>query len=273
LDPYQGTLGCLSEGVRNVTCTGADPIGIVDHLQFASPADPEVFWTFQQAVEAIVDYCKFIEIPVVGGKVSFYNETSKGPIKPTPVIGTLGLVNGTRYLQNSGLSMDDTIFIVGATRPEMGGSEYFEYVHKITGGTVPVVDLQTDKKNSAAVLAAIREGLVSCAHDCSKGGLGVALAEMAALGEIGFTADVGSISASCKRMDELLFSESNSRYLLGTKDPEKLEELLASRATNFARIGQAGGKYVTIKNGKRSVARLSLSRVRTQFYSLEKTMS
>jgi phosphoribosylformylglycinamidine synthase len=272
LDPYQGTLGCLSEGVRNVICTGAEPIGVVDHLQFASPADPEIFWTFQQAVAAIVDYCKFMEIPVVGGKVSFYNETSKGPIKPTPVIGTLGLVDGTPYLQNSGLSKGDTIFVVGATRPEMGGSEYFEYMHKISGGTVPTVDLNTDKRNGAAVLAAIRQGLVSCAHDCSKGGLGVALTEMAVLGGIGLTVDVGSMPASCKRPDDLLFSESHSRYILGTKDPEKLQGLLAAKGIDFARIGRAQGTYISIKSGRKSLVRLSLSRVRKQFYSLEKTM-
>src|SRR6185503_19951813 len=182
LDPYQGTLGCLSEGRRNVICTGAEPVGVVDHLQFASPEDPEIFWTFRQAIDAIIDYCRFMKVPVVGGKVSFYNETSKGPIKPPPVIGTLGLVDGMHYVQKSGLSEHETIFLVGATLPELGGSEYYEYIHKIAGGTVPVVDMQVDKRNGNAVLKAIRNGIISSAHDCSKGGLGVALSEMAILG-------------------------------------------------------------------------------------------
>ncbi|MCI0557170.1 MAG: phosphoribosylformylglycinamidine synthase subunit PurL, partial [Nitrososphaera sp.] len=115
LDPYQGTLGCLSEGRRNVICTGAEPIGVVDHLQFASPEDPEVFWTFTQAIEAIVDYCKYMQTPVVGGKVSFYNETSKGPIKPSPVIGTLGLISDSSHITKSGMESGDSIFIVGHT--------------------------------------------------------------------------------------------------------------------------------------------------------------
>ncbi|MEW6604961.1 MAG: phosphoribosylformylglycinamidine synthase subunit PurL, partial [Thermoproteota archaeon] len=169
LDPYQGTLGCLSEGRRNVICTGAEPIGVVDHLQFASPEDPEIYWTFTQAIDAIVDYCKFMDIPVVGGKVSFYNETAKGPIKPSPVMGTLGLIEYSKHITRPALSVGDSIFIVGNTAPEMGGSEYYEYVHGIIGGQVPKVDLPIDAQNGNAVLGLIRSGLVTCAHDCSKG--------------------------------------------------------------------------------------------------------
>ncbi|MDF2727599.1 MAG: purL, partial [Nitrososphaera sp.] len=162
LDPYQGTLGCLSEGFRNIVCTGAEPVGVVDHLQFASPEDPEIYWTFVQTVNAIVHYCTFMEIPVVGGKVSFYNETAKGPIKPSPVIGTLGLVESESFLRQMALSADESIFIVGHTQPEMGGSEYYEYFHKITGGTVPQVDLKVDRQNMNAVLNLIKSGLARC---------------------------------------------------------------------------------------------------------------
>ena len=89
LDPYFGTLGCLSESSRNVVCTGAEPIGIIDHLQFGNPENPYTFWSFEESVRAIIDFCKFMDIPVVGGKVSLYNETFRGPIKP-PVIGCIG---------------------------------------------------------------------------------------------------------------------------------------------------------------------------------------
>ncbi|MDQ5831253.1 MAG: phosphoribosylformylglycinamidine synthase subunit PurL, partial [Thermoproteota archaeon] len=206
LDPYQGTLGCLSEGFRNIVCTGAEPIGVVDHLQFASPEDPEIYWTFVQTVNAIVHYCMFMEIPVVGGKVSFYNETAKGPIKPSPVIGTLGLVESESFLRQMALSADESIFIIGHTQPEMGGSEYYEYFHKITGGTVPQVDLKVDRQNMTAVLNLIKSGLARCVHDCSKGGIAVALAEMAIAGSIGFKVQLDSIPNSCKQIDELLFS-------------------------------------------------------------------
>src|SRR5918996_1579419 len=204
LDPYQGMLGCLSEGFRNIVCTGAEPIGVVDHLQFASPEDPEIYWTFVQTVNAIVHYCTFMEIPVVGGKVSFYNETAKGPIKPSPVIGTFGLVESESFLRQMAFSADESIFIIGDTKPEMGGSEYYEYFHKITGGTVPQVDLKVDRQNMIAVLNLIKTDLARCVHDCSKGGIAVALAEMAIAGSIGFKVQLDSIPNSCKHIDELL---------------------------------------------------------------------
>ena len=130
-----------------MACTGAYPIGIIDHLQFGSPEDPEVFWSFRRAVSAINNYCKFMKIPVVGGKVSFYNETSKGPIKPTPVIGAIGLIEEKRLITQSSLRDGDAIFIVGTTANETGGSEYYEYVHRITCGNVAKVDMNIDRLN------------------------------------------------------------------------------------------------------------------------------
>ena len=272
LDPYQGTLGCLSEGFRNIVCTGAEPIGVVDHLQFASPEDPEIYWTFVQTVNAIVHYCTFMEIPVVGGKVSFYNETAKGPIKPSPVIGTLGLVESESLLRQMALSADESIFIVGNTQPEMGGSEYYEYFHKITGGTVPQVDLKVDRQNMAAVLNLIRTGLARCAHDCSKGGIAVALAEMAIAGSIGFKVQLDSIPNSCKQIDELLFSETQSRYIIATKDPETVYKVLSTKGVRFAKIGKTIPTNIKFIKGKRDVVRLSLKQLQSNFYFLEKTL-
>jgi phosphoribosylformylglycinamidine synthase II len=111
LDPYYGTLGCLSEACRNIRCTGADPIGIVDHLQFGSPERPEIFWSFKKSIEAIKRYCTFASVPVIGGKVSFYNETKKGPIKPTPVIGAIGLIEDRKNLIKSNLNPNYSIII------------------------------------------------------------------------------------------------------------------------------------------------------------------
>ncbi len=270
LDPYQGTLGCLSEGRRNVICTGAEPVGVVDHLQFASPEDPEIFWTFTQAVNAIVDYCKFMDIPVVGGKVSFYNETVKGPIKPSPVIGTLGLVDDVSHITRSALQKGDSIFVIGHTSPEIGGSEYYEYYHGITGGPVPQVDLQRDKQNASAVLKLVRSGLAGCAHDCSKGGLAVALAEMAIAGQTGFKVDLSAVPNSCKQLDELMFSESHSRYVIGTKEPEEVRRILPSEGVAFAEIGKTASSIKFVQ-GKKKI-RLTLKQLQTSYESLEKTM-
>jgi phosphoribosylformylglycinamidine synthase subunit PurL len=272
LDPYQGTLGCLSEGFRNIICTGAAPIGVVDHLQFASPEDPEIYWTFVQTVNAIAHYCTFMEIPVVGGKVSFYNETAKGPIKPSPVIGTLGLVESGSFLRQMALSADESIFIIGDTKPEMGGSEYYEYFHKITGGTVPQVDLKVDRQNMIAVLNLIKTDLARCVHDCSKGGIAVALAEMAIAGSIGFKVQLDSIPNSCKQIDELLFSETQSRYIIATKDPETVYKVLSTKGVRFAEIGKTMPTNIEFIKGKRDLIRLSLKQLKSNFYSLEKTL-
>jgi phosphoribosylformylglycinamidine synthase len=272
LDPYQGTLGCLSEGFRNIVCTGAKPIGVVDHLQFASPEDPQIYWTFVQTVNAIVHYCTFMEIPVVGGKVSFYNETAKGPIKPSPVIGTLGLVESESFLRQTALSADESIFIVGHTQPEMGGSEYYEYFHKITGGTVPQVDLKVDRQNMTTVLNLIKSGLARCVHDCSKGGIAVALAEMAIAGSIGFKVQLDSIPNSCKQIDELLFSETQSRYIIATRDPETIYKVLSTKGVRFAQIGKTIPTNIQFIKGKRDVIRLSLKQLKSNFDFLEKTL-
>lgn len=276
IDPYQGTLGCLSEGRRNVICTGAEPAGVVDHLQFGSPEDPEIFWTFSQAVNAVVDYCNFMEIPVVGGKVSFYNETAKGPIKPSPVMGTLGLIDNEKWITQSALGPGQSIFLVGETRPEMGGSEYYESVCGITGGQVPSVDLAVDRANGSAVLKLIRSGLASCAHDCSKGGLAVALAEMAIAGNTGFRVNLNSVPSTCTRPDDLLFSESHSRYLVGTTTPEQAARLLRSAGVKFAQIGKSSAARNSIKKAEFSIGKtrisLPLSRLEGAFGSLGKIM-
>ncbi len=271
LDPYEGTLGCLSEGRRNVICTGAEPIGVVDHLQFASPEDPEIYWTFTQAINAIVDYCKFMDIPVVGGKVSFYNETARGPIKPSPVMGTLGLIEDSKHIMRPALSAGDSIFIVGSTAPEMGGSEYYEYVHGITGGSVPKVDLQVDARNGNAVLGLIRSGLATCVHDCSKGGLAIALAEMALAGSIGFAVNLDAVPNSCGRLDDVLFSESHSRYVIGTKEPKRVHQILSTSGVAFSEIGKAA-RTVEFTKGKKKVIRLTLKQLQASFYSLGKVM-
>jgi phosphoribosylformylglycinamidine synthase len=271
LDPYQGTLGCLSEGRRNIICSGADPVGVVDHLQFASPEDHEIYWTFTRAINAIVDYCKFMDVPVVGGKVSFYNETAKGPIKPSPVMGTLGLIEDASHITRPALSSGDSIFVIGSTAPEMGGSEYYEYVHGITGGPVPKVDLQVDRQNGDAVLNLIKAGAVTCAHDCSKGGIAVALAEMAMAGSTGFRVNLGAVPNSCSRADDLLFSESHSRYIVGTKDPEKVRNALSSAGVTFAEIGKAANA-IEFSRGKKKLIRLMLKQLQTSFDSLGKVM-
>ena len=127
-----------------------------------------------KSIEAIIDFCKFMRIPVVGGKVSFYNETMNSPIKPSPVIGTIGLIRDRRHITSNVANLGDTLLMIGQTKDELGGSEYFhETARPDTENTEG--NLESDKKNGLAVLELIHKGLINFAHDCSKGGIGIAL--------------------------------------------------------------------------------------------------
>jgi phosphoribosylformylglycinamidine synthase II len=238
-DPYEGTLSCLSEARANIISSGGNPIGIVDHLQFGNPENPEIFWSFKKSIKALIDFSDFNKIPIVGGKVSFYNETKIGPIKPSPVIGMLGLIESRKCISKIRPSPGDTLYIVGITGDEMGGSEYLQYLHGVIGGTVPKLDLQIDSINSQIILKIIREHLISCSHDCSKGGLSIALTEMAIDSNCGINIDLNTVPHNCKRIDFLLFSETPSRFIIGTENEEKLEKAFSKfKNLKYAKIGK-----------------------------------
>jgi len=249
LDPRQGAIGCFEEACRNVVCTGANPIGMVDHLQFGNPEDPEIFWTFMESLEGLTEYAKFLRIPCVGGKVSFYNETPSGPIKPTPLIGVLGIKDKTPFLSVSP-NNDDCLVVIGDTKDELGGSEYFEYIHRFIGGVCPRVDFTDSKINMLAVLSLIKNKLVKSVHDCSKGGLSIALSELSIFGNIGCTIDIEKIPCEKNLSSEkILFSESHSRYLLviDRKNIEEVNHILSKKKITFAVLGKFSGDQINIK--------------------------
>ena len=277
LNPYRGTLGCLSECTRNMICTGAEPIGIIDHLQFGNPENPETFWPLEESVRAIADFCKFMEIPVVGGKVSLYNETAGGPIKPTPLIGCIGTIDRAEWITRPALEPANSIFILGKSKDEMGGSEYYEYYHKISAGTVPDVDLMIDKLNKRVMLSLIKNNLVTCAHDCSKGGFAIALCETAMAGRTGLEVDLDLLPNSCSRLDNLLFSESQSRFIFATRDPENVEKSLREvPGLVYAKVGNSSArgdnKIVLLKSGSPIVSS-SIEELEDKYSSLSKIMS
>ncbi len=248
LDPYNGSMGCFAEACRNVVAVGAEPIGMVDHLQFGSPENPEIFWTFTEVLRGISDYSKATNIPCVGGKVSFYNESSHGPIKPSPVIGVLGLIDDVSLIKTSMIRDGDTLIIIGSTKDEMGGSEYYEYIHGIVGGNVPKVDPVHDSKIMQMVLNLIRNKLVSSVHDCSKGGLAVAVAEMCILGNVGATVDLSNSPNECSRIDDLLFSESHSRFIASVENGKltKVTGMLESSNVSYDIIGKVQGSSIIL---------------------------
>ena len=249
INPREGAIGCFEEACRNVVCTGAKPIGMLDHLQFGSPKDPEIFWTFLESLKGLTDFAKFFKIPCIGGKVSLYNETPVGPIKPTPVIGVLGLIDKKPSIPQK-ISDDDCLVMVGDTKDELGGSEYFEYVHKFIGGKCPIVNFEDSKKNMFSVLEVINDNLVKSAHDCSKGGLAVAVSEMCMTNQIGCKISLDKVPGEKLVVDRILFSESHSRYLLALerKNLKKLESTLKKNKVSFKEIGKFGGDKIQFTN-------------------------
>ena len=269
LDPRQGAIGCFEEACRNVVCTGANPIGMVDHLQFGNPEDPEIFWTFMESLEGLTDYAKFLRVPCVGGKVSFYNETDFGPIKPTPLIGVLGLVDHTPFLSSTP-NDNDCLIIIGNTKNELGGSEYFEYVDKFIGGICPTVDFKNSKINMVAVLSLIKNKLVKSVHDCSKGGFSIALSELSIFGHIGCDIDIEKIP--CEKdlsSEQILFSESHSRYLLviDKKNILNVERFLSKKKISFAVLGKFSGDQINIKRKSQNLVKLRIDLAQKRYFN------
>jgi len=269
LDPRQGAIGCFEEACRNVVCTGANPIGMVDHLQFGNPEDPEIFWTFMESLEGLTEYAKFLRIPCVGGKVSFYNETPSGPIKPTPLIGVLGIKDKTPFLSVSP-NNDDCLVVIGDTKDELGGSEYFEYIHRFIGGVCPRVDFTDSKINMLVVLSLIKNKLVKSVHDCSKGGLSIALSELSIFGNIGCTIDIEKIPCEENLSSEkILFSESHSRYLLviDKKNIKEVNHILSKKKITFAVLGKFSGDQINIKYKSKNLVKFRIDLAQKRYFN------
>jgi len=269
LNPRQGAIGCFEEACRNIVCTGANPIGMVDHLQFGNPEDPEIFWTFMESLEGLTEYAKFLRIPCVGGKVSFYNETPSGPIKPTPLIGVLGIKDKTPFLSVSP-NNDDYLVIIGDTKNELGGSEYFEYIHRFIGGVCPRVNFTDSKINMLAVLSLIKNKLVKSVHDCSKGGLSIALSELSIFGNIGCTIDIEKIPCEENLSSEkILFSESHSRYLLviDKKNNEEVNHILSKKKITFAVLGKFSGDQINIKYESKNLVKFRIDLAQKRYFN------
>ena len=178
LDPRLGGRIAVAEAARNVACTGARPMAITNCLNFGNPTRPEVFYQFREAVAGISEACHALGTPVTGGNVSLYNESPGRAVYPTPVIGMVGLIDDLAHITRATFQQDgDAVLLLGEMRGELGGSEYLATIHDRVLGAPPACDPDLEKAVIDALLEAIRAGVVSSAHDCSDGGVGVALAE------------------------------------------------------------------------------------------------
>lgn len=264
LDPRRGGAGCVAEACRNVVAAGAEPVGMVDHLQFGDPSDPEVYWSFSESVIGMADYCKGVGLPVVGGKVSFYNEDEETglPIKPTPVAMVVGLApSAGSPVRSYYRSPGEWVFLLGRTGRELGGSEYFQTVLGTDGGVVPRPDPATDLRTYRTVLKLISNGLVGAVHDCSKGGLAIALAEMSICSGLGANLDISNLLGDHLSPEEALFSESHGRFLISIQRKAEAARILSSSGLPSTSLGRTGGDSLVVAGGSRTLIRLDVRRM------------
>lgn len=229
LDPRVGGAIAVAEAARNIIASGAEPLALTDCLNFGSPDKPEGFWQLDQAVEGMAEACRTLDTPVIGGNVSLYNESNGTAIYPTPVVGMVGLIEKREHITTSfAKTAGDVVFLLGETKPEFGGSALQMLQDGKVSGHAPTLDLETERTNQQALLSAIRQGLVTAAHDVSEGGLAAALPEL--VFGTGFGLDV-SVETD---LVTTLFSESQSRFLVtvAADQADRFETL-----TNAARIG------------------------------------
>ncbi|GAB6134879.1 phosphoribosylformylglycinamidine synthase subunit PurL [Thermococcus prieurii] len=267
LNPYHGAMGAVAEVVRNLVSVGAEPLALVDNLNFASPERPEVYWSFAETVKGLADAARAFGLAYVSGNVSFYNEVVDRPIKPTPVVAGLGKVK-LEDIPHGAFEGGLLIGIAGLTKPELGGSELFARLG-VEGGLAPRVDLEEEKANANGILEAIRRGLVKAVHDVSRGGLAVALAEMA-LNGVGFTADLSKVPSETPSPIEVAFSESHSRYIVAF--PEENFEKLKGLFKHFAIIGKAEGSDAVFLWNGRELLRKPVSELKAVYGSLPRLL-
>lgn len=218
LHPYEGARLAVAEAARNLVCSGAAPIGLTDCLNFGNPERPDIMWQFVMAIEGMKDACEYFQIPIVSGNVSFYNETNGLSIYPTPVLGMVGLIDDversmTQWFKQEG----DDIILLGSSREDLGGSEYLKVVHAREQGSPPYLSLNAEKALHECVLSLIRDDLLRSAHDCSEGGVAVALAESCISGPERALGAVVRLTRGRLRKDSVLFGESQSRVVVSAK--------------------------------------------------------
>jgi phosphoribosylformylglycinamidine synthase len=283
LDPYEGGKIVVTEACRNLACSGAVPLGTTDNLNMPSPMKPELFWQIKESVRGLADACRAFNAPVTGGNCSLYNQSPNGPIDPTPTVVVVGLIEKPEYVTTQWFKDGgDAIILLGEVVDKadpilgLGGSAYLQVIHGKKTGSPPRCDFEMAKTLHTTLLGLIQSGLVKSAHDCSEGGLAVALAEscisqLVGRGTprlIGATIDLVA-QASClsvatenagsethrqdasasTRMDALLFGETQSRVVISCKplDAVKVVERAKLMGVPAVQIGKVGGDKLTVK--------------------------
>ena len=247
LDPYLGGVIAVCEAARNLVCSGAEPLAITDCLNFGNPEKNDVYYQLKECIKGITRACRELKIPVISGNVSLYNETRGETIYPTPVVGMVGIVSDiNRHCTMAFKNEGDLVFLLGAEIEEnIGGSEYLELVHGLVKGK-PVIDLDSERRVQRCCLEAIKHGFVKSAHDCSEGGLAVAIAESCIAGDIGFMSEDWKIMG---RLDSAFFGEHHPRIVVSISPDSaaKLHKIVKRWEVPLTLLGKVGGKRLVVK--------------------------
>lgn len=268
LNPRQGARLAVAEACRNLAVCGAQPLALTNCLNFASPEHHEVMWAFSEVIDGMAEACSFFGTPITGGNVSLYNETDGQGIFPTPVVGLVGLIDdpkpitthgrvGTKnHCRNEVMTTHwfkddgDLIVLFGVTTDDLGGSEYLAWIHQQVAGQPPSLDLDLEKRVQQTCQSAIREGIVKSAHDCSDGGLAVALAEccFSQLKKPSVGAQVQLTTAGVSSEASLMFSESPSRIIISIVPDDlcRMNEIASENRIPYTVIGQVGGSRLRL---------------------------
>jgi len=264
LNPYRGAQIAVAEAARNLVCSGADPAAITDCLNFGNPKKPDRFWQFKNCVEGIMSASEFLKLPVVSGNVSFYNESPKGAIYPTPAIGAVGVVEDINKVCTQNFKSEgDMILLLGISLEELGGSEYLKVIHKQVKGETPKLNLELEKAVQDVTLDMINKGLINSAHDCSEGGLAVALAECCISGRDKMVGAGIFLKSSNIRKDALLFGESQSRIIISCREENlgTVEFIAKRKKVPVEIIGKTGNNKLKVSIGQKVTINLTLRKI------------
>jgi phosphoribosylformylglycinamidine synthase len=249
VNPYLGGVIAVSEAARNLACSGAQPLAITDCLNFGNPEKDDVYYQLKECIAGMARTCRELKIPVISGNVSLYNETRGEAIFPTPVVGMVGLIEDVAKHCTSGFKNEgDPVFLLGdgdVVDSSIGSSEYLELMHGMVKGN-PYIDLELEKRLHRCCLEAIRRGLINSAHDCSEGGLAIALAESCLANGLGFVSSEWDVEG---RLDAALFGEAQSRIVvsIASRSSWKLKKIADQYKVSANKLGVVGGTRFTLK--------------------------
>ncbi len=214
-DPYKGAMIAVAEAARNIVCSGGQPLGITNCLNFGNPYDPEVYYQFVHAIKGMGDACRKFDTPVTGGNVSFYNQNPEGPVYPTPTIGMVGLLDDVKKKMTLDFkAIDDLIFLIGRSSADINSSEYLNKVHGVEYSPAPQFDIDVELELQQKIAQLVQAGVIESAHDVSEGGLFTTLIESCFNRDLGI--DVVA-SDSNIRKDGFWFGEAQSRVVVSVK--------------------------------------------------------